>query len=184
MRYLLNAAAMAIAFFMVGQVASAAPVAGTRLSGTIAQSVDTKTAYVGQRVELTNVRSTDGSISGARMYGTVTSVQRAGQGRPAKLQVTFSRLVLANGSSYAVNGVVTGMQATTKNNALKEAAGAVGGMLIGNMIGKTVFHSSMGGLLGAAGGFMIAKNNRENMSVTQGSTVNVELRSARRQASH
>jgi hypothetical protein len=118
------------------------------------------------------------------MYGTVTKVVKAGQGRPAQLQMTFTRMRLRDGSTYAIDGVVTGMQANTKNNALKEAGGAVAGMLIGNMIGKAIFHASGGGFLGAIGGFLVAKNNRQNLSVPAGSTVRVSLRSVRRQARH
>lgn len=118
------------------------------------------------------------------MYGTVTSAVPASQGRPGKVQMRFTRLVLPSGATYAVDGVVSGMQANTKNNALKEAGGALAGMLIGNMIGKTIFHTSLGGVLGAAGGFLIAKNNRQNVVVPSGTAVQVTVRSARRQATH
>jgi hypothetical protein len=120
------------------------------------------------------------------MYGTVTRVVRAGQGKTAQLLMTFHRLVLPSGATYAVNGTVTGMQSQTKSNALKEVGGAVAGMIVGNIIGKTIFHASngIGGFLGAAGGYLVAKNNRENMTVPSGSAVRVTLRTARRQASH
>lgn len=186
MRFLRTAAIAAVAALTLGQAALAAPPAGTRLNGTITQNYDTKSAYVGQQVILTNVTSASGSgsIVGAKLYGRVTKVVRAGQGRPAQLQMTFQTLQLSNGTRYAVNGVVTGMKANTKNNTLKEAGGAVAGMIIGNMIGKTVFHASGGGLVGAIGGFLVAKNNRENMSVPAGSVVGVELTTVRQQAIH
>jgi hypothetical protein len=182
MRHLLAAAALAASVIAVTPPASAAPYAGAQYAGTITTSVDTKNAYVGQPVTLTHVTSSSGDVTGATMYGTVTRVVHPGQGRPAQLQMTFSRLRLRDGSTYAISGVVTGMQANTKNNALKEVGGAVAGMLIGNMIGKTIFHASGGGFLGAAGGFLIAKNNRSDMSVPAGSAVRVTLRTVRRQA--
>jgi hypothetical protein len=78
--------------------------------------------------------------------------------------------------------VVTGWQATTKNNTLKEVAGAVGGLIVGNVLGKWIFHgASGGGLVGAAGGYLAAKNSRQNMVVSAGSRVQVQLVSARRQ---
>jgi hypothetical protein len=73
------------------------------------------------------------------------------------------------------------MAAKTKSNVLKEAGGALAGMLAGNAVGKMVGVGA-GGLIGAAGGFLIAKNSRENMTVAAGSVVNVELQAARRQA--
>jgi hypothetical protein len=184
MRQLIASAAALVSILMVAQVAVAAPYAGQQLAGTITTSVSTSNAYVGQPVTLQNVTSEDDSVRGATMYGTVTHVVRAGQGRPAQLQMTFHRLVLPSGATYAVNGVVTGMQAQTKSNALKEVGGAVAGLIVGNIIGKTIFHAStgIGGFLGAAGGYLVAKNSRENMTVSSGTAVRVTLRTARRQA--
>lgn len=184
MRNLLALAALALSVITVTGTAGAAPAAGEQLAGVITSTVSTSNAVVGQSVVLRHVSSERGDVSGGTMYGTVTHVVRAGQGRPAQLQMRFTKLVLPSGATYAVDGVVTGMQATTKNNALKEAGGALAGMLIGNMIGKTIFHASGGGFLGAAGGFLIAKNNRQNMTVSSGTAVRVTLRSARRQARH
>jgi hypothetical protein len=184
MRHLLTAAMLVASVLAITPIASAAPVAGTQYAGTITKSVDSGSAYVGEPVTITHVSSEAGDVAGATMTGTVTKVVKAGQGRPAQLQMTFTRLRLRDGSTYAIDGVVTGMQANTKNNALKEAGGALAGMLVGNMIGKTIFHASGGGFLGAVGGFLVAKNSRQNMSVPAGSTVRVTLRSARRQASH
>lgn len=184
MRHLLAAAAMTASVLALTPVAYAAPIAGTQYAGTITKSVDSGSAYVGEPVTLTHVTSEAGDVAGATMYGSVTRVVKAGQGRTAELQMSFTRLRLSNGTNYAINGVVTGMQANTKNNTLKEVGGAVAGMLIGNMIGKTIFHASGGGFLGAAGGFLLAKNNKENVTVPSGSGVRVTLRSVRRQAGH
>jgi hypothetical protein len=184
MRHLLAAAAFAgiCASFTASVVA--APSAGSAYAGPIADSLNSKTAYVGEPVTLTHVSSPGAGINGATMYGTVTHVVHAGQGRTAQLQMTFTRLTLRSGASYAINGIVTGMQAGTKSNALKEAGGAVVGMIVGNIVGKSIFHMSGGGLAGAAGGFLIAKNNREDMTIPAGSAVRVVLRSVRRQARH
>ena len=163
---------------------AAASISGSTLNGTIAQDVNTKNAYVGQPVYLTNVTSADGSgtVTNATLYGHVASVTRAGQGRAAQLHLTFSRLVTSNGNIYVVESDVTGMRASTHSNALKEAGGALGGMLIGNAISKTLFQGSWGGFVGAAGGFLLAKNNRENMVVPAGSIVSVKVYTARKQA--
>ena len=73
------------------------------------------------------------------------------------------------------------MQANTKNNTLKEVGGAVGGMIVGNILGKMV-HTNVGGLLGAGGGYILAKNSKENLTIPQSSTVTVEVTSAHRQS--
>ncbi len=185
MRPLLAATAFATATLLGMQAALAAPAPGTQLNGVLTTELTSKNAYVGEPVTLTNVTSANGSnsIVGARLYGTVTSVTPAGQGRSGQIAIRFTRLSLHSGTSYAVDGVVTGMKVNTKSNALKEAAGAVGGMIIGNMIGKTIFHMSGGGFLGAAGGYLAARNNRENITIPQGSVVGVRLNVIRRQPS-
>lgn len=176
-------ATLAAALLLLPVAAAAQPAPGTTLNGTIQQSLDTKSAEVGQPVTLTSVSSSNGSgaIVGARLAGEVTKVVRAGQGRTAQLQIRFTRLRLADGAIYDVDGVVTGMKASTKNNALKEVGGALGGLIVGNVLGKAVGVNG-GGLVGAAGGFLLAKNSKENMSVPAGSVVTVQLQSARRQA--
>lgn len=182
MRILSILGAAVLGVLLSGQAALATPPPGTRLTGTIQETVNTGNAYVGEPIVLRNVSSPGARVYGGTMFGHVTRVVRAGQGRPAQLQITLDKLVLRSGETYKVYGVVTGMTANTKSNALKEAAGAVGGLIIGNIIGKTIFHAGGGGLVGAAGGYILAKNNRENMTVPAGSNVSVLLSTARRQA--
>ncbi|TAM60887.1 hypothetical protein EPN52_03980 [bacterium] len=185
MRFLLAATALAASLSLIPTGAFAQGVsAGSTLNGTIAQDVSSKDAHVGQAVTLKNVNSADGSgqVAGATMLGHVTSVQRAGQGRPGKVEVTFDRLDLRNGNSYHVQSHVTHLEVQTKNNTLKEAGGAVAGMLVGNYLGKVIGVGG-GGLVGAASGYFLAKNNRENVTVPKGSVVSVKLTEvARRQA--
>jgi hypothetical protein len=155
--------------------------AGGELTGGITNGLDSKSAFVGQDVILTGVSSADGSIHNATLYGSVTDVSRPSQGRAAQLDIHFERLQLRNGATYRVDGVVTQMNVDTKNNALKEVGGALAGMLIGNAIGKTVFGASGGGIVGAIGGFFVAKDNKTDVVVPQNSLVTVHLVSARRQ---
>jgi hypothetical protein len=184
MRQFLASAAALASILLVAQVASAAPYAGAQYAGIMTTSLDSATAYLGEPVTLNHVTSQDGTVSGARMYGSVTRLVKPGQGRNAEIQITFRKLVLPSGATYAIDGVVTGMQVNTKNNALKEVGGAVVGMIVGNIIGKTIFHATtgVGGFLGASGGFLVAKNNRANVVVPAGSGVRVTLRTVRRQA--
>ena len=187
MRFLLTAAALAatLAFTAVGASAQTVTT-GTSLNGALSQSLDSGKAQVGQPVTLTNVTSADGSgrIVGATMYGHVSAVQRAGQGRPGRIEIQFDRLTTSDGTSYTVQGQVTNLTAKAKSNTLKEVGGAVAGMLAGNYLGKLI-GVNVGGLAGAAGGYFLAKNNRTNVVVPQGSLVTVRLTEvARRQAQH
>src|SRR5579884_1127154 len=149
MRTFLASLAIAACIATVTPIPAPAQYAGEQFAGALATPVDSRTGYVGEPVKIVDAYNERGTINGATMYGTVTHVVHAGQGRPGRIQMTFTRLVLPNGRSYAVDGVVTGAKAITKSNAGKEAAGTVAGMAIGNIIGKTIFAASGFGLLGA-----------------------------------
>jgi hypothetical protein len=158
-----------------------APQPGMQFTGTLQQNVSSKNANVGDQITLMNVNSTDGQITGARMYGHIVSVTRAGQGRNAQVLMSFDTLQLPDGESFPVVGEVTQAQVNTKNNGAKEAIGTVGGMIVGNILGKWI-GTNVGGLLGAAGGYIIAKNNREDVTIPANSNVSVRLVQPRPQA--
>ena len=178
----LTAAAAALAVLLTQTAAFAAPAPGTVLHGTMAASLNTANAYVGEDVIVTNVASDSGAIQGATMRGTVTNLTRAGQGRAAKVRLQFDYLTLANGTTYPIDGVTLSVNAQTKNNTTKEIGGAIGGMLVGNALLKSVFAAAGGGILGAVGGFLLAKNSRQNMTIPAGSVVAVRVIQPRRQA--
>jgi hypothetical protein len=169
----------ACAFALSTAAIAAAPASGTVLNGMLAQSFSTKSAYVGQAVELVNVNSTDNSIRGAKLYGHVSVATKAGQGRNAELNFTFTKLVLANGTSYAVVGKTTGGQAQPESQAGKKIVGTGGGMLVGNAIGKTVFQGNNGGAVGAVAGFMLASNNKADFTMPQGASVAFQISNAK-----
>ncbi len=151
-----------------------APEPGTQFSGSLLQSISSKTANVGDQVVLVNVNSLDGSITGARLFGRVAATQRAGQGQSGQVYISFDTLQLANGAIYPIAGEVTQVNVKTANNGAKEALGALGGMIVGNILGKWI-GTNYGGLFGAAGGYLVAKNNRSDVTIPANSGVNVRL---------
>jgi len=152
------------------------------LTGVIGISLDSKNAYVGERVTLNNVSSFDGAVSGAAMDGIVTDVTPPGQGRNAQVRMHFDNLRFADGSSTRIDGVVVSVDVKTKSNAIKEAGGALVGMLAGNALGQVLLGASGFGLIGAVGGFLIANNNRADVVIPANSGVTVRLVTPRRQA--
>jgi hypothetical protein len=151
------------------------------LTGLIAGSLDSKSAYAGEPVTLYNVASNDGAIVHGTLLGTVTDVTPAGQGRNAQVRMHFDRLRNLDGSETRIDGVVVSVEVKTKSNAAKEIGGALLGMLAGNAIGKA-FGINGGGIAGAAGGFLIAKDNRANVVIPADSAVTVQLVNPRRQS--
>jgi len=166
-----------------GVAASAQSVSpGTSLNGTITQDLSSKDAQVGQPVTFTNVTSSNGSgaVGGATMYGHVTDVTRAGQGKRPQISVGFDKIVYSNGHTQGITGVVTSAKENTKSNVVREVGGTVLGNIVGNIAAKKL-GLPLGGLLGAAGGFLYAKNYKENVTIPQNSIVTVRVTTARRQ---
>ncbi len=174
---LISAAALAL----IPLAAHAQISAGTDLVGNMNQSINSGSAVVGQRVIIGNVHSQDNNITGATIYGHVCDVQSASQGRAGKLQICVDKLNTRSGNTYVLDGRVVGAQVNTKNNTLNEAGGAVAGMILGNILGKRV-GTNAGGLLGAAGGYLYAKNAKQNVTIPANSVVTVQVLQARRQA--
>ena len=159
----------------------AAPPAGTELTGILGGALDSKSAYAGQPVALTNVASRDGAVSGATLLGMVTDVTHPGQGRNAQIRIHFETLRFADGTTAPVDGVVASMQVSTKSNAAKEVGGALVGMLIGNAVAKTILGVSGGGVVGAIGGYVIAKDSRADVTIPAQTAITVRLADPRRQ---
>jgi len=177
----LSSLAAAVVLALVPLAASAAITAGTVLVGNMDQSLNSGSAQVGQRFTMSNVHSQDNNINGATIYGHVCDVDRASQGRPGGIQLCFDKLRTQSGGSYALQGRATQIQQNTKNNTLNEVGGAVAGMIIGNIIGKKL-GTNVGGLAGAAGGFLYAKNARQQVTIPQNAIVSVQVLRAYRQA--
>ena len=172
-------AALALATTPLAAFAQVSP--GTELVGNLDQSIDSKNATIGQGFTMSNVHSTDNNITGARIYGHVAAVQHAGQGTPGRVDLAFDKVVTRSGNTYAIQGRVESSQTNTANNTLKEVGGAVAGMIVGNIVGKAV-GTNAGGLLGAAGGYIVARNNRQNVSIPANSAVTLQVLASRRQA--
>jgi hypothetical protein len=157
------------------------PATGNVLTGLIDASLDSKSAYAGESVTLYNVASSDGAIVHATLIGRVTDVTPAGEGRNAQVRMHFDRLRLLDGSETPIDGIVVSVEVRTKSNAAKEIGGALIGMLAGNALGKALGING-GGIVGAAGGFLIAKDNRANVVIPADSAVTVQLVNPRRQS--
>jgi hypothetical protein len=171
-----NRKAAAIAAFIalslpIATIAQISP--GTQLTGNIDQGFDSKSAQVNQTFTLSNVHSSNHDINGAKIYGHIAKVRAAGQGTKAEIELAIDKVNTQSGGIYKVQGYVTNVQVNTKSNAGKEAGAAAGGALVGGLIGNTT-----GAIIGGAGGFLYAKNSKQNVSIPQGSLVTVSISSS------
>jgi hypothetical protein len=178
-----------------GSVAAAAPAAqpapppppilvpaGTPISVKLASSVSSKTANVGDPVQgrLASDLVVGGrrvAAAGSALQGSVTQVVSGSKkvGGTPTLGITFDSLVVANGSSAAINAQLVQQAASDTG---KDTAKIVGGAAAGAIIGHQISHKSgaiVGGVLGGAAGTAVAQNTGGEVSLPAGTVVNVTI---------
>jgi hypothetical protein len=163
---------------------------GQTLNVQFASTLNSGNAYAGQHFTakvVTPFPNDDPTFANAVVNGTVIKVVQAGQGRNPELHLSWDSITLQNGASYPLNAEMTSGGAKQQNrNGGHVALTTIGGMIAGNIIGKTIFHTNAGGAIGAAGGFLTGYNKKSNIQVSQGDQVQLTLTRplmVRRQAS-
>jgi hypothetical protein len=156
---------------------------GMELTGTMDQTISSSSAHPGDPFKISNVTSTDGDgkVTAATIYGHVDAVTTAGLGRNARVRLAFDRVQLYDGKRFTLAARPTHVKVVTKSNATREGAGAIVGDLLGNFVGKLI-GASLLGPLGLIGGFLVAKNARQNVTIPQNSLVTLQVITSRRQA--
>ena len=149
--------------------------AGTRLHARINETVNSKTARVGERFTATvtdPVYSSTGALvipNGSTLTGRVDTVQPARKGgKPGAIDFSFISLRLPNGKTRVINGTLTDLtsddaksdaEGTARGDKMKHrkmifyGGGTAGGAILGAAIGGGK-GALIGGLLGAGGGFL------------------------------
>ncbi|MFN2502214.1 MAG: hypothetical protein ABR530_09400 [Pyrinomonadaceae bacterium] len=148
---------------------------GTTMRVRMNQTITSKTASVGHTFTATvtePVYSTNGVVvipTGSTVTGRVDMVQRAANGgKVGQIDASFNRVRLPNGTSRAINGSLTSLEADgiiTDNEGTASGkkmnnrkvifigGGGVGGAVLGGAIGGGK-GALIGGLLGAGAGFI------------------------------
>ena len=154
---------------------------GAQINGRLRTDINTGNAHVGDRFVMDVVPpypSGDPTYQGAIVAGEVTSVTSAGQGKKPALGLQFDYLRLADGSTVNISASMTQDQRKTEQaNGGHVALTTLGGMLLGNALGKTIFHTGGGGIVGAAGGLLYGMNKKTNFDLAPGSNIQITLNS-------
>jgi len=180
--------------FLVPAIASAQTVTlpqGQSINVQMQDTIDSGSAYAGEHFTARVVApypNDDTTFANAIVHGTVVKVIPAGQGRNPEMHFSWDSVTLQNGASYPLNAVMTtgGPKAQNRNGG-HVALTTIGGMIAGNILGKTIFHTNAGGAVGAATGFLVGYNKKANITMKQGENFQLTLTRplmVRRQASH
>lgn len=175
------ALAMLLAFMLpVAALAQTVTVGqGQAVNLQMQDTIDSGNAYAGQHFTARVVApypNDDTTFQNAIINGTVVKVVPAGQGRTPELHFAWDSITLQNGTSYPINAIMTtGAPQQQQRNAGHVALTTIGGMIAGNIIGKTIFHTGLGGAVGAAGGFLVGYNKKSNITMKQGQTFQLTL---------
>lgn len=150
----------------------------TVITGTLEQNITSRTAQQGDPFVL-DVQAPfpmdDARYQGAKVYGHVATVQRAGGMKKGAVTLGFDRLTLVDGTTAALQGQVLSFdaQGNKSNSTAKTIVGGVVGQIVGNYIGKHI-GTDVGGAIGGAGGAILAANSGQNIQVNSGSTVSMK----------
>jgi len=160
-------------------VVSADSVIGLQLKNT----VSSETSQVEDRVEAQVARdvAVGGRVAipaGSRVLGVVTAVERGGKVRDrARLGVRFHTLVLADGTTVPLqtDTVYRDGDSPASSSAAKMGGAAVGGAILGAILGGGK-GAVLGGAAGAAGGTAaVMAGTRRAATMASGSTVTVRV---------
>jgi hypothetical protein len=148
-------------------------------------SITSETARVEDRVEARITRDVmaDGQVAipaGTRVLGDVTLVERGGKMKDkARLGVRFHTLVLADGNqvSFRTDAIYREGESPGAESARKIGGAAIGGAILGAIIGGAK-GAAIGGATGAAGGgAVVMTGDRNAATLPAGTIVTVRLTS-------
>jgi len=158
--------------------------AGTQLAVNLEDAYSTKTNAVGQPVSarLASDLVAGGRVvarAGAPIRGSITEVTSGSDkiGAVPALKIDFTELVMADGSTMAVNARINQKGQSEKGrDTAKIAGGTAAGAIIGHQIndgsGKVI-----GGIVGGAAGAIAAKKTGTEVEIPAGSVLQANLRS-------
>ncbi len=152
----------------------------TVVQGTLEQSISSKTAQVGDPFVLDVTPPYPGDdqrYNGARVYGHVAAVSRAGGTKKGGVQLAFDRITLTDGTTASLTGAVLSLDAKQGGSTAGRAiVGGVIGDILGNYIGKHI-GTNIGGAVGAVGGAIYAGSLGTNVTIGQGTQVTMKTTS-------
>lgn len=157
--------------------------AGTRYYGKLEQPIDTKTSRDGDTFALDQTDTLfhkDPALHGAVVEGHLEGVRSAGMARKPALELVFDDIRMPDGTKAPINVKLLSFKAfEPKTHHLRTLAMMTGGAIAGHEIAK---HSGKkhGGLVGAAGGYVLSQEMKTDIHVPAGTVIELQFLSPAR----
>jgi hypothetical protein len=141
---------------------------GATLDGRLQQEISTQRARDGQKFTMV-------TPSGSRIKGHLSEVQRANFGRKSHLKLNIDTITFTDETSLPISAEVIGVSQTKQTNYAQAAGTVLGSMIVGNIVGKAI-GTNLGGLIGVAGGSLLAANTSQNIILSGDSFIRIRLK--------
>jgi hypothetical protein len=164
--------------------ASSAPAAGgtvlvttgTVFTGKLGEEISTKKSHNGDTFTLTQhdtmFHHQAPGLQGAVIDGHVDNVSPAGMGKKPSMTIVFDDIKLANGQTAPINVKIQNIGAF---DAKSHHWRTIGLVLGAGMAGHMAAGQHHGGLLGAAGGYMLSQEMKTDVDVKPGTLIEVKF---------
>ena len=149
--------------------------AGTVFYGKLAETMSSKSTPDGTAFQLIHVNTLmhhDPALDGVSIDGHVENVTRAGLGKKPGMTIVFDDIAMPNGAKAPIEVKLVSMRAFgAKSHHLRTLGMMIGGSVAGHMVaGK-----HHGGMMGAAGGYVLSQEMKTDINVKRGTVLEVRF---------
>lgn len=161
--------------------------AGTTFYGKLQQEISSKTSHDGDKftlVEADTLFHKTPALHGAVINGHLENVQPAGLARKPSMTIVFDNMVMPDGTTAPVNVQLMNLHAfDAKSHHLRTIGLMIGGAIAGHAVARHTGRRH-GGMLGAAGGYVLSQELKSDVDVKPGTVLELRfLSNATNQAS-
>lgn len=148
--------------------------AGTVYRGKLQQEIDSKTSKSGDTFTLVAVNPSP-ALAGSSIEGHLDNVQAAGLAKKPGMTIVFDDLLLADGTKVPISvELLSTNDFGAKSHHLRTLGMMAGGAIAGHMAAGAA-GKKHGGLLGAAGGYMLSQEMKTDIDVKPGTVLAVRF---------
>jgi hypothetical protein len=145
--------------------------AGTIYRGKLQQEINSKTSHNGDTFTLVAVGA-PAALAGSSIEGHLSNVQAAGLAKKPAMTIVFDDVLLSDGTKVPIN---VSLLSENDFGAKSHHMRTFGMMAAGAMAGHMAAGRHHGGLMGAAGGYVLSQEMKTDIDVKPGTVIAVKF---------